>query len=922
MRGGPRRRAPTRLPAFALSLALALALVPAVRAHAAPPYPFNNASLPAAARALDLLQRLTLQEKVGMIFMDVAMAYGNDSLPAHGDLPSTAVPRLGVPQFNWMSQVVYRGAGNGCDLGCCTSCPPSRGDGGSNDVCCHDGVATQLPQGTGVAASWNTELVFRLGVLASDESRGIQNGLPGSSQITDYRTGASSVINILRDGRWGRAPETYGECPVLTGEIALALNKGLSGFAMLNATARQYGGAFKVLPVLRHFVAYAGPDSGRFGFDAVVSEDDLRLTYLPAWRRLAAAGAMGGVMSAISSLNSIPSAAHRSLLKDVLKGEWGFDGFVISDCDTIASIATSFHYTASVEQAAAAALQAGGDLNCGPEYELILNATAHGLVSEEADIDPAVLRLLLRRVQTGDLDLSPQNPYSSIPYSVVDSPAHRRLARQAVRESVVLLHNGRDGAPRPLPLRLLPGAAGLIRRLLVVGPTANDSSVQAHTYHGTPAVWTTVLAGLRSVADPSVAITFLEGCSRSDTNRSGFAAAVAAVADADAVVYVGGLEASMEEEDTDRDRFALPGVQLELVQELLAAAQARASPPPVVAVVISGGPVSEPLLANARGLAWLWASYFGQAGEGIADVIAGAYSPSGRLPFTVPVDASQLGDITDYSMRGTIDAPFGRTYRYLIHPRPFTGGFGELAGTEAGCDSGGGCLQDGPDCDNTTVTGQCSFPREFAVALCGAWPACVAVTCNGGAEWCQARGVVDFAPRQGFTTYVRSTAFPSLPLYPFAFGLSYADLAATHLVVGSPSAALGDTVAVTATVANGAAGPDADFVVAVFGVFLACDGSPSPVPALPLRTLLAFTKVHVAAGEHLRVPLQFTLAPLFVPGVERQSWPGVLRLWAGDGGPGAAEGADTGAGATATLRLALTGDAGCGAVVARGGGEL
>ena len=200
--------------------------------------------------------------------------------------------------------------------------------------------------------------------MASDESRGFENGFPGGAALADYRTGASSVINIMRDGRWGRAPETYGECPVLTGEIAVAFNKGLMGFLQRNATSRPTE-AIKVLPVVRHFVAYAGPDGSRFQFNAVVSEDDLRLTFLPAWRRLAAEGALGGVMSAISALNSIPSAAHKSLLTGMLRGEWAFDGFVISDCDTISAVSDSFHYTASVEQAAAAALQAGGDLNCG-----------------------------------------------------------------------------------------------------------------------------------------------------------------------------------------------------------------------------------------------------------------------------------------------------------------------------------------------------------------------------------------------------------------------------------------------------------------------------------------------------------------------------------------------------------------------------
>ena len=228
-------------------LAASLA-APLVRGQA-PLYPFQNASQPAFARVSDLLSRLTLSEKVGMLFMDAAMAGGNDSLPVGGDLPSTGVPRLGVPQFNWMSQgSVYRGAANGCDLNCCTACPPDAA-GSSDGGCCHDGVATQLPQGTGLAATFNPELVFALGVMASDESWGIQNGFPGGAKarLADYRTGASSVINILRDGRWGRAPETLGECPVLTGTLAVAFNKGLAGFATLDAPSREFEPLWKVV---------------------------------------------------------------------------------------------------------------------------------------------------------------------------------------------------------------------------------------------------------------------------------------------------------------------------------------------------------------------------------------------------------------------------------------------------------------------------------------------------------------------------------------------------------------------------------------------------------------------------------------------------------------------------------------------------
>eukprot|EP00658_Telonema_sp_P-2_P027861 TRINITY_DN21452_c0_g1_i6.p1 TRINITY_DN21452_c0_g1~~TRINITY_DN21452_c0_g1_i6.p1 ORF type:complete len:658 (+),score=101.37 TRINITY_DN21452_c0_g1_i6:164-2137(+) len=518
--------------------------------------------------------------------------------------------------------------------------------------CCVDGAATQFPQGTGVAATWNPELVFQMGVVTSDESRGMMH-FPNRS--VDYRTGASSVINILKDGRWGRAPETYGECPILTGTIAVALNKALVGFKSLNSTTREYGWRLKTLPVLRHFVAYAGPDSERFSFSATVSDDDLSLTYLHAWKAVADAGALGGVMSAISGLNGVPSAADRRMLTDVLRGEWEWDGFVTSDCDTISAIGDDFHWTSNLPESCAEAVRAGGDLNCGPEYKHLINASKYGLIGQ-AEIDLAVTRLLGRRIQVGDLDPPGADPYGNIPLGIVDSPPHRALARQLVRESLVLLTNPKTsvGDKNVLPLR----SSGIIA---VIGPSADDIAVQAHTYHGTPSAWITVLDGIKQVA-PAATILTAPGCSRKGSSTAGFAEAVRLASQADQVIWVGGLEASMEEEGTDRtDDIGLPGVQLALIKELQRVGK------PMAAVVISGGPVSEPTMARMPGLAWAWISYFGQDGRGIADVLFGDTNPSGRLPFTIPSNLSQLGDIHDYSLTA---APYGKTYRYLAYSQP------------------------------------------------------------------------------------------------------------------------------------------------------------------------------------------------------------------------------------------------------------
>ena len=316
------------------------------------------------------------------------------------------------------------------------------------------------------------------------------------------------------------------------------------------------------------------------------------------------------------------------------------------------------------------------DLNCGPEFASLTNATKSGFISEE-EIDVSVARLLRRRVQIGDLDIpASADPYASIPYSVVDSPAHQAVARQIVAESTVILHNGlvassHDGSPSgPLlkrsteegteeeeqaPQRVLPLARG-VGRIAVIGPSADDLRVQAHTYHGTPSKWITVFDGLKEVAGGGTTFTFTEGCSRTKSGSGlNISGAVAAAQNADVVIFVGGLEASMEEEGTDRiNSIALPGDQMKVVEALQGVGK------PMVVVTISGGPVAEPVLATAPNLAWVWVSYFGQDGRGISDVLFGDVPASGALPFTVPLHVAQLGSIVDYSMTAP---PFGKTYR-------------------------------------------------------------------------------------------------------------------------------------------------------------------------------------------------------------------------------------------------------------------
>lgn len=402
-----------------------------------------------------------------------------------------------------------------------------------------------------------------------------------------------------------------------------------------------------------------------------------------------------------------------------------------------------------------------------------------------------------------------QTPYAQIPITLIDTPEHQEVAHQIVRESIVLLTNGKTAmvgestdAARVLPMNLRS-----LKSLLVIGPTANDISVQAHTYHGTPSKWVTILDGINATLQSQashVSLTYIQGCDRTSTGASakaGFAKATAAVAHADAVVYVGGLQASMEEEGTDRvNNMGHPGVQLDLIKALHATAQAKSPPIPLAVVTVSGGPVAEPYLGmdavGTQGTAWLWLSYFGQDGGGVADVLFGAYSPSGRTPFSIPTSHSQLGDITDYSMVQTTG--YGRTYRY--------------------------------------------------------------------------------------NRYANATA---APLFPFCHGLSFANLTMA-LSLNTSAVQMGDTVKASVAISrHDSMDLEQDVVVALFGAFLTIGEKSSPVTAMPLRQLIKFEKVTVPAkaqANAMTVQLVFDVSEDSLPGVERQSWPGTLQLWVGDGG--------------------------------------
>ena len=389
----------------------------------------------AEARASALVAKMTLAEKVSQL---------------QNDAP--AIPRLGVPAYEWWNEGLHGHA--------------------------RDGYATVFPQAIGLAASWDAPLLQAVGAAVSVEARASFNRVGAGHAHERYQglTIWSPNINIDRDPRWGRGQETYGEDPFLTGRLAVAFVRGIQGDDPRHPRA---------IATPKHFVAHSGPEPGRDSFDAVVSPHDLEDTYLPAFRAAVTAGGAGSVMCSYNALNGVPTCANAPLLATRLRKDWGFKGYVVSDCDAVGDIAAFHHYKPDDAQAAAAALRAGTDLDCGHTYASLAKAVQQGIVAGSA-LDTALLRLFTTRYRLGELG-GGDGPYAHVGAREIDNPAHRALALRAAQESLVLLKNAHDA---------LPLGGGL--RLAVIGPDADTLETLEANYHGTARAPVTPLEGLRA----------------------------------------------------------------------------------------------------------------------------------------------------------------------------------------------------------------------------------------------------------------------------------------------------------------------------------------------------------------------------------------------------------------------------------------
>ena len=427
-------------------------------------YPFQNAKLSAEERAEDLLSRLTLEEKTKLMMNG-----------------SPAIPRLGIPAFEWWSEALH-GIGR-------------------------NGVATVFPQCIGMSCSFDLPLLEQIYTAVSDEGRAKNTLARHQGNVGKYR-GLSfwtPNINIFRDPRWGRGQETYGEDPYMNATMGLAVVRGLQGVTQLSKE-HPY---FKLHACAKHFAVHSGPEKTRHHFDIQdLPARDLWETYLPAFKTLVQEGNVQQVMCAYQRFEGDPCCGSNRLLQQILRDEWGFQGLVVSDCGAISDFWRKNHHEVSKDAAAstAKAILSGTDVECGSTYKSLPEAVRRGDISEE-QVDISVKRLLKGRFELGDFDTDEQVEWTKIPMSVVASKEHKQLALQMAREQTVLLKN--NGV---LPLNAATESQHT-GRLMVMGPNAADSVMLWGIYYGQPSHSVTILEGIEQKIDK---VPYTKGCEITD----------------------------------------------------------------------------------------------------------------------------------------------------------------------------------------------------------------------------------------------------------------------------------------------------------------------------------------------------------------------------------------------------------------------
>jgi beta-glucosidase len=509
-----------------------------------------------------------------------------------------------------------------------------------------------------MAASFDEDLVYDTACVISDEVRAKHHEFlkRGDTGIYKGLTIWSPNVNIFRDPRWGRGHETYGEDPFLTGLLGSAFIKGMQGDDETH---------LKTVATAKHYAVHSGPEESRHSFNAEVSDRDLYETYLPAFRDCIKDAGAYSVMGAYNRTNSEACCASPTLLQRILREEWGFLGYVVSDCHAICDLHLHHGITDSPQESAAMAVKNGCDLNCGKTYARLNAAYSENLITEE-EIDIAVIRLFEARMRLGMFDPPSRVPYSKIPFETNDCQEHHELAVEAARRTMTLLKNN----------GILPLSKN-IRKIAVVGPNADDREVLLANYKGIPSESITILDGIRQ-ALPDARIFYSQGCHIANTvlredETSLISEAVSCAASADITIIVTGLNSQIEGEEADprypefgggdRVDIELPGLQNKLIEEISKAGK------PMICVNLSGSAVALGF-ADQKCDAVLQAWYPGAlGGRAVADVLFGDFSPSGKLPLTFYKSIDQVPPFDDYRMPG-------RTYRYFSGSPLYPFGYG------------------------------------------------------------------------------------------------------------------------------------------------------------------------------------------------------------------------------------------------------
>lgn len=573
---------------------------------------YLDTSLSFAERVKDLVARLTLAEKVGLM-----------------NHPAQGVPRLNIPAYNYWSEALH-GVGR-------------------------NGRATVFPQAIGMAATWDKELIHRVASAIGDEGRAKYHAALRRNGYTDQYQGLnfwSPNVNIFRDPRWGRGQETWGEDPFLTGEMASTFVKGLQG---------DHPKYLKAAACAKHYAVHSGPEKDRHTFNAMVTKRELYDTYLPAFKILVTEAKVESVMGAYNRTLDEVCCASQLLIEEILRGEWDFQGHFVSDCGALSDFHLNHKVTKDAAESAALALQHGCDLGCDHVFNEIPEAIQRGLITE-ADVDRALERTLITRFKLGMFDPPEDVPFTTIPMDIVACEEHRQLAYRTATETVVLLKNKNNILP------IKPST----KKIFVTGPTATSVEVLLGNYYGFNDRMYTLLEGIAGRVPEGMGMEYTSGALLKHPREIKNTWAPGMAQSADVAIVCAGFSSFLEGEEGesllspmngDRDSISLPQSQVNYIKELAIHGVK------IVLLLTGGSPIALGEVENmVDAILFVW--YPGmEGGRAVADVLFGDASPAGKLPVTFPKSLDQLPAFDDYSMQG-------RTYRYLTEEPLYPFGFG------------------------------------------------------------------------------------------------------------------------------------------------------------------------------------------------------------------------------------------------------